>query len=96
MVGTGDKGLKKQLIEGTETFRVIKYEDVPANRSKEVTYTKVVCEVRPQKYDPNRTLLTIGGHRIIYPGDVATPTASLELLKMIVNSVLSGHGVKFA
>ena len=61
-----------------------------------MTYTKVVCEVCPQKDDPNRTRITIGGNRIIYPGDVATPTASLELTKIIINSVLSCHGAKFA
>ena len=81
---------------GTETFCVIWYEHLPVDRRKEVSDTKVVCEVRPPKEDPNRTRITIDGNRIIYPGDVATPTASLELLKMIVNSVLSGHGVKFA
>ena len=56
----------------------------------------MVCEVRPQKDDPNRTRITIGGSRIIYPGDVATKTASLELVKLIINSVLSRHGAKFA
>ena len=57
---------------------------------------KVVCGVRPQKDDPNRTRITIGGNRIIYPGDLATPTASLELLKIIINISLSLHGAEFA
>ena len=60
-----------------------------------MTYTKVVCEVRPQKEYPNCTRITIGGNRIIYPGEVATPTASLELVKLVINSVLSRHGAKF-
>ena len=51
--------------------------------------------MRPQKADPNRTRITIGGSRIIYPGDVATPTGSLELVKLIINSVLSRHDSKF-
>ena len=33
-IGTCDKGLNKQRVEGTEIFRVIQYEDVPANRRK--------------------------------------------------------------
>ena len=41
------------------------------------------------KEDPNRTLITIGGNRICYPGDVDTPTGFLELVKLIINSVLS-------
>ena len=56
----------------------------------------MVCEERPQEADPNRTRITIGGNRSIYPGEVATPTASLELVKLIINSVLSRHGAKFA
>ena len=76
-IGTGDKGLKKQWVTGTETFKVIKYEDVSANRRIEITYTELVCEVLPQKDDPKRTQITIRGNRIIYPREIATPTASL-------------------
>ena len=54
------------------------------------------CEVRPQNADPNRTRITIGDSHIIYPGDIATPTGSLELVKLIINSVLSRHDAKFA
>ena len=70
--------------------------NIPRDRRKEITYTKVVCEVRPQKEDPDMTRITIGGSRIVYPSDVATKTASLELVKLIINSVLSRHGAKFA
>ncbi len=49
----------------------------------------VVCEVRPDKDDPNHTQITIGGNHICYPGNVGTNTASLELLKLLLNSVLS-------
>ena len=94
-IGTGEKGIKKQQVAVTETFRVIKYEDVPADRIKEVTYTKLVCEVRPHKNNPNRTRITIGGNIIIYPGDVATPIDSLKLTNIIINSVLFRHGAIF-
>ena len=59
-------------------------------------YTKVVFKVRPQKDDHNRTLITISGNRIIYPEDVATPTAPLELLNININSDLSCQGTKFS
>ena len=72
-IETGDKGHKKQRFAGTETFRVIWYEDVTAYRRNEVTYKNAVCEIGPQKDDPNRTRITVGGNIIIYPGDVATP-----------------------
>ena len=68
---------------------------MPANRRFEITYTKVVCKVRPEKSDPNRTRITIGGNRITFPGDVGTPTASLELAKLIFKRVLSRPGAKF-
>ena len=55
----------------------------------------MVCKVRPKKSDPNRTRITIGGNRITFPSDVGTPTASLELAKLVFNSVLSRPGAKF-
>ena len=94
-IGVGDNGIGHR-VEGTDTFRVIYYDNIPPDRRKEITYTSVVCEVRPQKADPNRTRITIGGNRICYPGDVATKTASLELVKLMLNSMLSRRGAKFA
>ena len=59
-------------------------------------HTSVVCEVRPDKDDPNRTRITVAANgRTYYPGDVATPTGSLELVKLMINSVLSRKGAKF-
>ena len=65
---------KKQRYAGTETFKAVLYENIPRDRCSQITHSKVVCEVRPQKADPNRTRITIGGSRIIYPCGVATPT----------------------
>ena len=55
----------------------------------------VVCEVKPQKEDPNRTRITAAGSQICYPGDVGTPTGSLDLVKHIINSVLSCRNARF-
>ena len=55
-----------------------------------------MCEYREQKDDLNRTRITIGGNRICYPGDVGTPTASIDLVKLTINSVLSRRNAKFA
>ena len=93
-IGSNQEGDGKR-VEGTDTFYVVDYEDIPADRRKEITYTKVVCKVRPDKNDPNRTRLTIGGNRICYPGDVGTKTAPLELVKLMINSVLSRKNAKF-
>ncbi len=59
------------------------------HKRKEVCHTMVVCEVRPDKDDPDRTRITICGNCICFPGDVSTNTASLELVKLLLNSVLS-------
>ena len=80
-------GPKKQQVAGTGMFQVIKNGNIPKDRLKEVTYTKVVREVRPQKENTNRRRITIGGNRIIYLGEVSTPIASLDLVKLIINSV---------
>ena len=55
----------------------------------------MVCKIRPEKSDPNRTRITISGNRITFPGDVGNPNASLELSKLVFNSVLSRPGEKF-
>ena len=55
----------------------------------------MVCLVRPKKADPNRTRITIGGNRICYPGDVGTKTDSLNLLKLVINIVLSSKDAKY-
>ncbi len=95
-VGKGSKGPKNQRVAGTDTFRVIKLGDIPKERRKEICHTRVVCEYRPTKDDPHRTRITVAGTNVNYPGDVATPTGSLELVKLMINSVLSRPGAKFA
>jgi hypothetical protein len=38
---------------------------------------------------------TVGGDRINYPGEVATPTAEMLVAKMLFNSVTSTKGAQF-
>ena len=56
----------------------------------------MVCTVRPKKEHLNFTRITIGGNCIFYPVDVVTPTFSLEIFKLIVNSVLSRWVARYA
>ena len=88
-VGKNTTTPNAKRVDSTDTFHPIRYEDIPAERQGDVTYTRVVCEVRPQKEEQNRTRITIGGNRICYPGDTGTKTGSLELVKLIFNDVLS-------
>jgi hypothetical protein len=85
-----------QRVAGTNTFCLINYNNIPLHKCKEICHTMVVCEVRPEKDDPDRTRITIGGNRICYPGDVCTNTASLELVKLLLNSILSRNGARFS
>jgi hypothetical protein len=95
-IGKDAKDPTKPRVSGTNTFRPICYQDIPTERRNEITYSCVVCEVRPQKDDPNQTCITIGGDRICYPGDTGTKTGSIELVKTLLNSVVSRPGVRFA
>ena len=44
---------------------------------------------------PTALVLPLTGNRICYPGDVGTKTASLDLIKLVVNSVLSRKDAKY-
>ena len=58
-------------------------------------YGKTVATYRPEKKDPNRTLLTVGGNRIMYPGDVSTPMVEITMVKMYLISVITTKGTKY-
>jgi hypothetical protein len=85
-----------QPVAGTNTFYITDYNDIPSHKHKEICHTMVVCEVHAEKDDPDRTGTTIGGNRICYPGNVGTNTALLELVKLLLNSVLSRKGARFS
>ena len=82
-------------MEGSNTFHAIKFETIPEDKVKEIFYTSVVYEIKPGKKDPNCTRITICGTNICYPRDVGTNTASLELFKLMINSVLSRAGENY-
>eukprot|EP00804_Cyclotella_cryptica_P019682 CCRYP_016440-RA/>CCRYP_016440-RA protein AED:0.38 eAED:0.38 QI:0/0/0/1/0/0/2/0/266 len=86
----------KKQVEGTNTFKPIQYHDIPNQRKSNIIYTRVVCELCPQKADPFPMPITLGGDRIHYPGDCGTKTGSLETVKLLHNSVLSTPTAWFA
>jgi hypothetical protein len=94
-IGSGTTPNSKR-VAGTNTFFIIDYHDIPAHKRNEICHTMVVCEVQPDKDDPAHTRITIGGNRICFPEDVGTNTASLELFKLLLNSVLSRKGARFS
>ena len=84
-------------VEETNTFFFIKQEEIPQDRKKaDVIYSRIVCNVRPEKVnEPNRMCITVGGDRINYPFEVAMPTADLLTVKLLINSVISTEGARF-
>ena len=95
-VGNGTSVTQQQQVKGTNTFRITRYEDIPVHKRRDSCHTRVVYKVIPGKDDPNRTRITVNGGDIYNAGYAATPTGSIELVKLIINSVLSRPGAKFA
>jgi hypothetical protein len=54
-----------------------------------------VCEYKPNKAEKERTGFTVGGDKINYPCNCATPTKDLTLFKIMLNSVISTPGAWF-
>ena len=82
-------------VKGTDTIMFIPHQAVPKDRWKDVTYTKFVCKLKPNKAEIHRTRLTISGNRINYPGNVQTPTGNLLMVKELLNSIISPAHAKF-
>jgi len=82
-------------IKGTNTIKFIHKRDVPSKRMKDVTYGQFVCVIRPEKVEIHRTRFVVGGNKINYPGEVATPTAEMLVAKLLFNSVISTPGARF-
>ena len=82
-------------VKGTNTIKFVKKADIPRDRRRDVTYGSFVCTVRPEKQEPNRTRFVVGGDRVNYPGEVATPTADMLVAKILFNSVISTLNAKF-
>ena len=85
--------LEEELREPTlsSLFTSMKYPSL----ERKISYSQSVCSVRPEKDEQNRTRFVVGGDRINYPGEVATPTADMLVAKMLMNSVISTIGTRF-
>ena len=82
-------------VKGTNTITFIRKSDVPHDRRKDVTYGQFVCSIRPEKEEMHRTRFTVGGDRVNYPGEVATPTADMLVAKILFNSIISTPKARF-
>ena len=63
-------------------------------QERKVAYSRILCDIRPQKKETHRVQLTVGGHKLTYDGPVSTPAAYLTRGKLHCNSVLSNLDIK--
>jgi hypothetical protein len=73
------QGDNKTGAAGTDTVFFMTHneiQNIPKDRT--VTYARVVVDYCPQKEDPNRVRITVGGNLIDYPGELTTRTADLS------------------
>eukprot|EP00804_Cyclotella_cryptica_P024856 CCRYP_020557-RA/>CCRYP_020557-RA protein AED:0.45 eAED:0.45 QI:0/0/0/1/0/0/3/0/298 len=83
------------IVQGTNTIVFIAKDDIPIDRRRDVTYGRICANFRPEKDDPHRVRLTVGGNRIHFPGDCRTPTADMLTTKILLNSIISTQGARF-
>ena len=91
-VGRLAQGVGTRMPKGTNTIFFIPHHAKPKN--KKATYIRVVATDRPNKAETKRVRWTVGGDRIHYDGNLATPTADLTTVKCHINHTIStpkGH-----
>jgi len=85
-----------RLIRQTATIAPVHYREIPSERRKDISYYNP--QVREKIKDgvvDRRVRGTYGGDRCNYPGDVTARTASLETVKVLLQSVVSTPGAAF-
>jgi hypothetical protein len=90
--GVGNNADGTQRVKGTNTCRWIKKSQVP--KGKRVIYARTVVAVRLKKEEINRVRITVGGNLLEYLGETSTEAASIETIKLFINSVLSTPGAR--
>ena len=95
-LGALAQGDNKTGAAGTNTIFFLDHKDIlniPSDRT--ITYARVVVDYRPQKEDPNRVRITVGGNLIDYPGELTTRTADLVTSKILWNSIISTPSARY-
>ena len=80
----------RKLVTGTETIRPIHKSDIPHERRRDIAYyNRQVKEKIKNAVHVRRVRGTIGGDRTNFTGEVTARTASLEVVRTLLNSVLA-------
>jgi hypothetical protein len=78
------------ITKGTNTIFYLSHAEIfsiPKDRT--VAYGCIVINHQPQKEDPHRVRITVGGNLIKYPFELTTRTADMLSSKIMWNSVIS-------
>ena len=94
MKGAGRNTDGTQRVKGSDTLQFIHNKNVP--KGKEITYARFCCDIPLQKDEINRTRMTVGDNLLEYNGRTSTETASLETIKIHLNSTISTKNAKYA
>ena len=62
---------------------------------KKNTYRDPVVYYRPQKEDPNRIRITVGGNLVMYESNLSVCTADLDMAKLHWNSAIRMPGARY-
>ena len=82
----------KNRVTGTNSVCFIKKSQIP--KGKVITYANMVCDYRPLKEEKYHVRLTIGGDKLQYNDETASPTADLLETKILVNNTISDAHIK--
>jgi hypothetical protein len=56
------------IVEGTDALEFISKDQVPPERRKDFTYARICADYRPEKSNPNRIRITLGGNGTLRVG----------------------------
>ena len=80
-------------VKGTNKVMFIPKFKVP--KVKKVTYGKTVCEMKTEKEDKERTILTLGENFLDFTVDISAPTSLVTTSQCVFNSVVSTPGARY-
>ena len=85
--GVGLNRPQHERIEGSGTLFFVRKHTIPADRK--VSYTNMICDIRPQKEETHHVRITAGGDRLEYPHDPSSQAVSMINAKIHINSTIS-------
>ncbi len=91
------QGNNKMGQKGTNAMFVMSHDEIQhvLNTGRKFTHGNPVIDYQPQKEDPHRIQITVGGNLITYPSSPSIRTVDLDTAKLHWNSVMSTKGAKY-